>query len=364
MVAPPLVALGLFVFEQLVFVTGTAFMLRIYSRYGFESHGYMALSFFLWMLSSGSRLATNMLEPSDIATAETLWAFMNLFLLLGILTTFYSFFYFQYNRLPARANVASTLGGATILAYSNPDWYAVAYDSNAGMFTASYSPIVSVLAVPLILFFIGVFLLPIVTKMRLAKSRETRLESGSLLVVLSFLLVWAALSLASGVEIIRTIRPFFFAGGWMVWIALTARRPLILIFTQRRFQKILVMTDAGYPVILYNFETGTLEDPALFSALFSALQTAMTDLLKTDTELRSIYYENRVVSIAKRGTVRFLGIGDEPDTALEAALRDFADRLISIYPALLTDDGTAVVGVIDNAAVEKLIHDSFDEVMF
>ncbi len=105
-------------------------------------------------------------------------------------------------------------------------------------------------------------------------------------------------------------------------------------------------------------------DPALFSALFSALQTAMSDLLKTKTRLRSIYYENKVVTVEKRGKVNFMAIGDEPDTAIEAALRKFADLLMAEYPGMQTVDGALTPRSLDEGRVMTMIGESFGRVMF
>ncbi len=207
----------LFVFEQATFITGALFTYRTWTRYRFASHRYMTLTFVMWAMSSLGRLLTNALAGDIPAMSEMGWIFMNMFLLFGILTTFYSFFYFQYNHLPARANVASALGGATVLAYCNPDWFEVSRDPVSGMLTATYQPVVSLFAVPLIILFVVVFLLPIVTKMRLTSNPSTRRESATLLAVLSFLLAWAALAAASAVPLIRLVRPFLFAAGWCVW---------------------------------------------------------------------------------------------------------------------------------------------------
>ncbi|MCF2137846.1 MAG: hypothetical protein K9W43_11500 [Candidatus Thorarchaeota archaeon] len=326
MAVPPPIELILFIFEQVTFISGAVLMYRTYSRYEFASHLYMIGAFLLLSFSSAMRLITSTIDPTALETAELSWSAANFFLISGIIFIFYSFFYFQYNQLPGRANIASILGGATLMAYINRDWFTVSYDSSTGMFTASYSPVVNFLVIPLIVLFIIVFLLPIVTKIRLAKNRKAKADAASLLIVLIFLLTWAAMSAFTSSPIVREFRPFFFAAGWTVWILLTFRRPLNLIFTQRRFEKLLVMTDAGYPVLMYDFKTTTLEDPSLFSALFTALQTALSDLLKADTTLRSIYYENKVVSIEKRASVSIFGIGDEPDTALMVALRAFCQQ--------------------------------------
>ncbi|MHA1771047.1 MAG: hypothetical protein ACTSYL_03135 [Candidatus Thorarchaeota archaeon] len=339
-------------------------MYRTYSRFRFASHLYMIGAFLLLSISSATRLITSTIDPTALDTAELFWSAANFFLISGIIFIFYSFFYFQYNRLPGRANIASILGGATLMTYINRDWFVVTYDSNTGMFTASYASIVNFLVIPLIVLFIIVFLLPIVTKIRLAKNRRAKMDAASLLIVLLFLLTWAAMSAFTSSPIVRETRPFFFAAGWFVWILLTVRRPLNLIFTKRRFEKLLVMTDAGYPILMYDFETATLEDPSLFSALFSALQTALSDLLKADTTLRSIYYENKVVSIEKRAAVSFFGIGDEPDTALEVALRAFANNLFEIYPVLRTTDGALPNLNLDSKIIEQIVAQSFSNVIF
>ncbi len=364
MAFPPTIEILLFLFEQVTFISGAVLMYRTFARYRFTSHLYMAGAFLLLSASSATRLITSTTNPTDLDTAETLWSGQNFFLILGIIMIFYSFFYFQYNRLPGRANIASILGGATLMAYINRDWFVVTYDPSTGMFTASYSPIVNVFVIPLIALFIIVFLLPIVTKIRLAKDPRTKKDSASLLIVLLFLLTWAAMSAFTSLPIVRETRPFFFAAGWLIWVLLTVRRPMNLIFTKRRFEKLLVMTDAGYPILLYDFETSTLEDPSLFSALFSALQTALSDLLKADTSLRSIYYENKVVSIEKRSAVSVFGIGDEPDTALDTALRVFANALFDTYPILKTTDGSLPSIDLNPGTIEQIVTQSFSSVIF
>ncbi len=365
MIIPSTVALVLFLFEQVVFVSGAVLMWRIYQKYRFPSHGYMQLSFVLWMLSSLSRILLNATEQAaPVQQANFLWAAMNFFLILGIITTFYSFFYFQYNRLPARSNIASIMGGATLLAFSNPDWFHISYLADVEIYIASYDSVVSLIAGPLILLFIIVFLLPILTKVRLAKTRKVQYESLSLLIVPSFLLLWAATNSISSIAIVQTIRPFFFAAGWGVWIVLTTRRPLNLIFTKRKFEKILVMTDSGYPVLLYDLNTEELSDPALFSALFSALQSMMNDLLDSITSLKSIYYANKVVSIERRKHIVFLGIGDEPDTALLIALQVFSDNLLASYQDLVSPDGTVAVDLKNDAEIKEIIGTSFEKVIF
>ncbi len=361
---PSIVASTLFVLEQLTFLGGASLMWRIYRRYRFPSYSYMFLTFLLWSISSAVRLVLNVTNPMETTVHVILWIIMNFNVVLGIITTFYSFFYFHYNKLPGRANIASILGGATLLAFCNPEWFQVSYLAEAGIYIAKYAPVVNLFAVPLIVLFIIVFLLPIVTKYRLAKTKKTKQETMSLLIVLTFLLIWAALPALSSIAIVQVIRPYSFAGGWIVWIILTKRRPLTLIFTQRKFEKILVMTDSGYPVLLYDFATGELGNPDLFSALFSALQSMMKNLISSSESLRFIYYENRVVSIERRTPVIFLGIGDEPDTALLVALRVFADNLLEVYGSLVAPDGAVIVRIEDEAKIREVISRSFEKVIF
>ncbi len=364
MAIPPLIEIILFVFEQVTFVSGAVLMYRTYLRYRFPSHAYMSVAFLLFSISSIGRLITSTIEPGDLAVAEIFWSIMNIFLISGILAVFYSFFYFHHNRLPDVANIASLIGGATILAYANVDWFEVSYDSEMGMFTSSYSPIVNILTLPLISLFIIIFLYPIVTKIRFAKTKRAKMEPASILIVFVLLLTWAAMSGVTVSLAVRISRPFFFAGAWLIWIILTVRNPLNLIYTTQRFEKLLVMTDSGYPVLLYDFEASALEDPSLFSALFAALQTALGDLLKADTSLRSIYYENKVVCIEKRPPISIFGIGDEPDTALEAALRAFANNLLDAHPILKTTDGTIPVLTLDPDLIQSIITESFSSVIF
>ncbi len=361
-ILPPPTATVLFTFEQVTFWAGALLMLRTYRRYGFEAYRYMALSFGLWAVSSSFRLLANMFESNEMNTVTTLWQVMNLFLILGIVTTFYSFFYYQHNRLPARTNIASLLGGGTIVAYCNPDWFSVSRDLQAQIYAASYSPVVNLFAVPLIVLFILVFLRPIFRKFRRASSEEGRKEALSLLLVLSFLLGWAAASGLTGIPLVRIARPFLFVAGWMVWIVLTSRRPLTLIFSERSFDKVLVMTSAGYPILLYDFQEKRFEDPSLFSALFSALETAMSNLIETQSELQSIYYENKVITIEKRADVFFFGIGDEPDTALEAALRVFADLLLQYHSFSVEEDGAVFALDLDEDVVTEIVEQSFGSV--
>ncbi len=354
----------LYFFEQMAFISGASLMWSIYRRYRFASHGYMVLSFISWIISSSSRMMLNSMEIIDALLQQAFWIMMNFFLVIGIITTFYSFFYFQYNRMPARANIASLLGGATLLAFCNPDWFELSYISDLGIFIATYDSRINLFAGPLILLFVIVFLLPIYTKYRLATTKEIKHESLSLLIVLSFLLLWAAMSAISSITLVQIIRPFFFAAGWIVWVVLTKRRPLNLIFTQRRFEKVLVMTDSGYPILLYDFETHELDDPSLFSALFSALQSMMKDLMSSSAALKSIYYENKVVTVEKRNEIIFLGIGDEPDTALTVALQVFADNILEKYKTLVSSDGSVIVDLNDDDEIREIIARSFERVIF
>ncbi|MHA1417159.1 MAG: hypothetical protein ACTSRR_13015, partial [Candidatus Heimdallarchaeaceae archaeon] len=96
-------SIGLFLFEQLTFITSSIILFRTYKQTRFLSHFLLGTSYLLWVFNSIGRFITSFYKENVIIFNNTrlislIWIIVNCLLILGMIFVFYSFIYFKTNR--------------------------------------------------------------------------------------------------------------------------------------------------------------------------------------------------------------------------------------------------------------------------
>ncbi|MFX1475037.1 MAG: hypothetical protein ACFFCO_06160 [Promethearchaeota archaeon] len=361
LVSPSIFALIQFVFEVGVFLPSALLMFKRYRTYRFPAFQYMAIGFAAFLANSVLRLVCNFFAPGSDAFIKILWQWLNFFLVGGIMMLYYSFFSFQERKLPAWVNLVSILGGCVMCAFINLDWMTVQYDTAFSVWNVAYASVVNVFVIPLIIVFVIAFIWPTLSKFRGSKHPKVRRSTAILLMIFPILLLWGLLSGFTANPAIRFIRPFIFTFCWIIWSLNIWRRPLDMVFTDARFERLLVMTGTGLPILLYDFKENALEDPTLISGLFGALTTALEKAIDIAAPLQSIIYQDRLVAVERAGSLVLCGIGDEPDTALMVGLRAFGEGFLERFPQYRDPDRD--IGKVTPPSLEEIapiIDESFE----
>ncbi|MFX0113100.1 MAG: hypothetical protein ACFFB3_00990 [Candidatus Hodarchaeota archaeon] len=329
----PPIPIILVIVQAIGFCSAIILMMSVYLRHRFLSHLLLALAFTGMLFFAILRFFVNFVEENeDLARAS--WQVQNVFLILGILLIFWAFIYFQHHEFPFYTNLVSLWGGATILVYTLPDFTKMEFDELFG-WNATYDPLVSVFAAPLIIFFIFAFIRPIIAKMKSSANPKVRKTGYLLIVSFSGSLLWGLLSAFTIIPMIRVFRAFILPLAWLLWAWVTWRNPLSLIFTDAKMNKILIATEAGVPVLYYDFKKRCSEDATVATGILTALTSSLSEVLspaQTQDSLSSIRYQEQVVAVRsiKEGFL-FFGFSQVEDPGLSSAFSVFIQQFVEIY---------------------------------
>lgn len=183
-------SIGLFLFEQLTFITSSFILFKTYKQTHFLSHFLLGMSYVFWAFDSVGRFITsfftkNLVIFDNFYLISSIWSFFNCLLILGMILVFYSFIYFKTNRLHPVVNIVSFLGGALFLAFILPDFTELSYSETLGAWTAKYSIWIPALTAPMLLF--SLFLLFFLFQQSFLEQKIQTLKS-------SYLCKWLDLS--------------------------------------------------------------------------------------------------------------------------------------------------------------------------
>jgi len=97
-------SLGLFLFEQLTFITSSFILFKTYRQTNFLSHFLLGMSYVFWAFDSVGQFITsfftqNLVIFDNVYLISSIWSFFNCLLILGMILVFYSFIYFKTNKL-------------------------------------------------------------------------------------------------------------------------------------------------------------------------------------------------------------------------------------------------------------------------
>lgn len=245
---------------------------------------------------------------------------MNFFIILGEIFVFYAFVYVKFNRFHPSINVVSFLADATILAFILPQFTSLSRSDN-GVWTARYPGWTLVLILPLLLFFLGSFLWPLITKLIKVKKwhqrRQLLLQSLGLLTVFA----WALLAAFTSNNKIAIIRPFVLPIGWLIWSLTLLIDPFNIMVSNAEVSKILITTNRGLPVYYYaKGETGGTPTE-LTAGLIEGVKTALEQFSSSKGVLTNVVYKDEVIGITSYGYLNAYVFGERFDKTLETVLK-------------------------------------------
>lgn len=316
-------------------------MIKVYLHHRYLSHLLLGLAFGGMLISATLRFSANLNEENETA-ARFSWQIQNLFLVITMVMVFWAFIYYQHHSFPFYTNLVSLWGGATVLIYMLPDFIEMEYDPLFG-WNATYDPMVSLFAGPLIIFFILAFIRPIIVKIRFSQDPTVRKTGYLLIVSFSLLLFWALLSAFTIFAPIRVLRAFLLPLAWLLWAIVTWKNPLSLITTDVRMEKILIASEAGLPILFYDLEKRCTEDPTVATGILTALTSVLAEILlprTTQDTIGFIKYQNQFVAVRhiKEGYA-FFGFSSDEDPGLASAFSVFIQRFIEGYGSFLKLEG-------------------------
>ncbi|MHA1416130.1 MAG: hypothetical protein ACTSRR_07705, partial [Candidatus Heimdallarchaeaceae archaeon] len=182
-----------------------------------------------------------------------IWIIVNCLLILGMIFVFYSFIYFKTNRLHPIINIVSFLGGALFFAFIMPDFTELTYSEQLGAWSAKYSIWISVLVIPMLLFFIFSFILPISTKIVRTTDKDIRKQLFVQIVGLIIVIIWAFFAGFTSNAVLRAVRPFLMATGWFIWSLTLIMDPFNIMISNAKISQLLITTTSGLPIYYDDF---------------------------------------------------------------------------------------------------------------
>ncbi|MHA1115372.1 MAG: hypothetical protein ACTSPJ_04300 [Candidatus Heimdallarchaeaceae archaeon] len=361
-------SIGLFLFEQLTFITSSIILFRTYKQTRFLSHFLLGTSYLLWVFNSIGRFITSFYKENVIIFNNTrlislIWIIVNCLLILGMIFVFYSFIYFKTNRLHPIINIVSFLGGALFFAFIMPDFTELTYSEQLGAWSAKYSIWISVLVVPMLLFFIVSFILPISTKLIRTKDKDIRKQLFVQIVGLIIVIVWAFFAGFTSNAILRAIRPFLMATGWFIWSSTLIIDPFNIMISNAKISQLLITTTSGLPIYYDDFTFDEKEVKSeisadLASGLISGVTQALEQIMERKSELNTVVYKDKVIGTTAVGYLQAYIFGERFDKTLETVLnvllREIQDNpalALKITPNFVDLDGAS--GKILKLIVEK-----------
>ncbi|UJG44027.1 MAG: hypothetical protein K9W46_02320 [Candidatus Heimdallarchaeum endolithica] len=336
-------SIGLFLFEQLTFITSSIILFRTYKQTRFLSHFLLGTSYLLWIFNSIGRFITSFFSENVIIFNNTrlislIWIIVNCLLILGMIFVFYSFIYFKTNRLHPIINIVSFLGGALFLAFIIPDFTEIAYSEQLGAWSAKYNIWISVLVVPMLLFFIFSFILPIYTKLIRTTDKDIRKQLFVQIVGLIIVIVWAFFAGFTNNAVLRAVRPFLMAAGWFIWSLTLIMDPFNIMISNAKISQLLITTTSGLPIYYDDFTFDEKEvkneiSADLASGLISGVTQALEQIMERKSELNTVVYKDKVIGTTTIGYLQAYIFGERFDKALKTVLNVLL-REIQDNPAL------------------------------
>ncbi|UJG41222.1 MAG: hypothetical protein K9W45_01860 [Candidatus Heimdallarchaeum aukensis] len=361
-------SIGLFLFEQLTFITSSIILFRTYKQTRFLSHFLLGTSYLLWVFNSIGRFITSFFSENVIIFDNTrlislIWIIVNCLLILGMIFVFYSFIYFKTNRLHPIINIVSFLGGALFLAFIIPDFTELTYSEQLGAWSAKYSIWISVLVIPMLLFFIFSFILPISTKIVRTTDKDIRKQLFVQIVGLIIVIIWAFFAGFTSNAVLRAVRPFLMATGWFIWSLTLIMDPFNIMISNAKISQLLITTTSGLPIYYDDFTFDEKEVKSeisadLASGLISGVTQALEQIMERKSELNTVVYKDKVIGTTAVGYLQAYIFGERFDKTLETVLnvllREIQDNpalALKITPNFVDLDGAS--GKILKLIVEK-----------
>ncbi|MHA1401008.1 MAG: hypothetical protein ACTSQE_11730 [Candidatus Heimdallarchaeaceae archaeon] len=279
---------------------------------------------------------------------------MNTLLIIGILFVFYSFIYFKTNTMHPIVNIASFIGGALVFAFIVPNFTVVEYNSIIDAWGAKYDIWISLLIIPLLIFFLFSFIIPILSK--LMKTEEKNIKKQIMIQILGFtvIIIWAIIAGFTSNPLLRSIRPFLLPSGWFLWSLTLLIDPFNLMVSNAKVSQLLITTSNGLPVYYKDF-TSHSEDEIdeeissdLASGLIAGVAHTLEQIIEQKSKLSTVVYKDKVIGITSVGYLQAFVFGKRFDKALETVLNVLLNEIqesqsfgLNITPDYVDIDNTS-----------------------
>ncbi len=323
-------SLALFIVEQIIFLSSLVILLYTFKQTKFEAHITLATAFLFLDINSLLRFIT-VLYTKDTTSRHTtqlvthLWEAMNVAEIIGLIFVFYAFIYFKTNKFHPVINIVSFIGGALIFTFVYPDFTTIKYNEVIGTWEATYSSWVTLLIIPVLLFFVVSFILPIYTKFTKTKDKAIRIQLFIQLIGLTIVLIWAALAGFTTNAVLRSIRPFLHPFGWLVWSITLIMDPFNIMVSNATINQLLITNITGLPIYYNDFtikdkkETPKLTSD-ITSGLISGVKDALEKIMQQKSHLSIVVYNDQVIGITSSGYLQAFIFGERFDKTLEIVL--------------------------------------------
>ncbi len=300
-------------------------LVRTYRRTKFISHLLLAVSFCSFFISSLIRFVVSFI--TDLQIAQLSWSFMNTFSILGILLIFYAFMIIRFNKIPVIANLVSFFSGMLIVVLADDNYRTLTYNEQQSVWTSQYTFIVPILMLPMLIFFIISFILPLAAKF--AKDTKGKVKGQFLSQIFGFsvVIIWAVLAGFTGVPALSFMRPFMLPLGWMIWSITLFFDPFNIMFSNAKIKQIILTNKTGLPFYTYSTKSDQQNQQQdeeyssiLESGLISGITSALERMAGRTSKLTSIAYQDEVIGLTKVDDLNAFVIGERFDKTLETML--------------------------------------------
>ncbi len=335
------------------------FVIKIYLEYKIPSHLLMAMAFLFMEISllifcvGGLIFGAKDIDAPQLLLSRQIG---NGILVFGYLFVFYGFLHYRRSGVSYLSNVLSVLAGMLFLAMFFPGWITLTYDSSMNRINGQFSTQINLMIMPLIFVFTILWFQPLL-KYSQKKYSMARTKSGRYqLVGFSFLLFWIGTTPFTQVGELGAIRGLIAYFPWIFWALSIRSNPLILCHSETSANWLLILHESGIPLNFYSFSENQPQDLDLASGLFTAIESALHDVLSSNTPLSSVNYKDKTLLFHHAGNFKIILNSNTMDPMLLIALQILGKRFQTRFHDPLTKDPSNITNF---RAATELIQEIF-----
>jgi hypothetical protein len=252
--------------------------------------------------------------------------------MLGLLSMFFTFTYVRYNHFHPITNLASFDIGIVLSLLWIQKGNILVYDELLRTWVGHYNPFLGIFAFPMIILVLYAFIIPLLKKMKAIHEDNVQTQLFLQLLGISLMILWGFLGSFSSIRIIQVTRVFLLPLGWLFWSISLKLDPFNIIVSNASLTHIVLTTESGLPILVYNVKTNQNEHYEIVSSLLMGIRTALEEvhhqILKKQTQLVENRYQDKVITLIKVNFLTAYLIGDRVDEIIKMVIQTVLNELL------------------------------------
>ena len=238
-------------------------------------------------------------------------------------------------------NLISGLTGAIITAYITQDFYEITWNPITQIWMFNFHPVLMVLLLISIIFI--VYELISFVRIIASRTRHPKVKRNLKIYFLGWILVGSC-GFFFGISAVVPEIPdyfylvFFSAGLSVISLAVSLFPSSLIATTSKIYNVGFLDANSGLSLLFYDFWTGTLIDPLLFSGIMTAINKSLTESVKGSRYLKILDIGSRKILIERGFNIQAIMIVEKESRMMTSLLK----RLLLLFELKYFDAITTI----------------------